>query len=59
MTELINHKHPLVKLAGLTEQPVFESFWTEFFLSRTERPATSTPGLGFEVRCSGWTKQNQ
>ena len=41
LVELINHKHPLVKLAELIDWSVFETRWTKFFSSRTGRPATS------------------
>ena len=41
LTELINLKHPLVKLAELIDWSVFESCWTALFPSRTGRPASS------------------
>ena len=41
LAELINLKHPLVKLAGLIDWSVFETRWAEFFPSRTGRPASS------------------
>ena len=34
LAELINLKHPLVKLAGLIDWSVFESRWAEFFPSK-------------------------
>ncbi len=34
LTELINLKHPLVKLAELIDWSVFETRWAEFFPSR-------------------------
>lgn len=39
--ELINLKHPLVKLSELIDWPVFETHWAAFFPSRTGRPANS------------------
>ncbi|MGV8713151.1 MAG: IS5 family transposase [Nitrosomonas sp.] len=41
LVELINHKHPLVKLAEWIDWSMFETRWAEFFPSRTGRPATS------------------
>ena len=41
LAELINLKHPLVKLAELIDWSVFETRWAEFFPSRTGRPASS------------------
>ena len=41
LTELINLKHPLVKLAELIDWSVFETRWAEFFPSRTGRPASA------------------
>ncbi len=41
LSELINLQHPLVKLAELIDWSVFETRWTEFFPSRTGRPASS------------------
>lgn len=41
LSELINLKHPLVKLAELIDWSVFETRWGEFFPSRTGRPASS------------------
>lgn len=41
LSELINLKHPLVKLAELIDWSVFEARWAEFFPSRTGRPASS------------------
>ena len=41
LAELINLKHPLVKLAALIDWSVFETRWAEFFPSRTGRPASS------------------
>ena len=40
LVELINLKHPLVKLAELIDWSVFETRWTEFFPSHTGRPAS-------------------
>ena len=40
LAELINLKHPLVKLAELIDWSVFETRWAEFFPSRTGRPAS-------------------
>lgn len=39
LTELINLKHPLVRLAELIDWSVFETRWSEYFPSRTGRPA--------------------
>ena len=41
LAELINLKHPLVKLAELIDWSVFETRWAAFFPSRTGRPASS------------------
>lgn len=41
LAELINIKHPLVKLAELIDWSVFETRWAEYFPSRTRRPASS------------------
>lgn len=41
LTDLINLKHPLVKLGELIDWSVFETRWATFFLSRTGRPASS------------------
>ena len=41
LADLINLKHPLVKLAELIDWSVFERRWAEFFPSRTGRPASS------------------
>lgn len=41
LAELINLKHPLVKLGELIDWSVFETRWAEFFPSRTGRPASS------------------
>jgi IS5 family transposase len=41
LAELINLKHPLVKLAELIDWSVFETRWAVFFPSRTGRPASS------------------
>ena len=41
LAELINLKHPLVKLAELIDWSVFETHWAAFFPSRTGRPASS------------------
>lgn len=41
LAELINLKHPLVKLAELIDWSVFETRWAAFFSSRTGRPASS------------------
>ena len=41
LLELINHKHPLVKLAELIDWRVFKTRWAEFFLWSTGRPSTS------------------
>src|SRR5574343_2113060 len=41
LAELINLKHPLVKLAELIDWSVFETRWAELFPSRTGRPASS------------------
>ena len=41
LTELINLKHPLVKLAELIDWSVFETRWAEFFPSKTGRPASA------------------
>ena len=41
LADLINLKHPLVKLAELIDWSFFETRWAEFFPSRTGRPASS------------------
>ncbi len=41
LTDLINLKHPLVKLGELIDWSVFETRWAAFFPSRTGRPASS------------------
>ena len=41
LAELINLKHPLVKLAELIDWSVFETRWAALFPSRTGRPASS------------------
>lgn len=41
LAELINLKHPLVKLAELIDWSVFETRWAEYFPSHTGRPASS------------------
>lgn len=41
LVDLINLKHPLVKLAELIDWSVFETRWAELFPSRTGRPASS------------------
>ena len=41
LAELINLKHPLVKLAELIDWSVFEIRWADLFPSRTGRPASS------------------
>lgn len=41
LIELINVKHPLVKLAELIDWSIFETRWSAFFPSKTGRPATS------------------
>ena len=40
LVELINLKHPLVKLADLIDWSIFETRWSAFFPSKTGRPAT-------------------
>jgi IS5 family transposase len=40
LVDLINLKHPLVKLADLIDWPIFETRWSAFFPSKTGRPAT-------------------
>ena len=40
LVELINEKHPLVRLAELIEWSIFETRWSAFFPSKTGRPAT-------------------
>lgn len=42
LTELINRKHPLVKLADLIDWSLFDARWSAFFPSKTGRPATAT-----------------
>ncbi|WP_338844876.1 IS5 family transposase [Massilia sp. W12] len=42
LDELVNPKHPLVKLADLMDWSVFEREWTTHFPSSRGRPATST-----------------
>jgi transposase, IS5 family len=42
LVELINLKHPLVKLAELIDWSVFETRWATLFTSRTGRPASSS-----------------
>ena len=41
LAEMINLKHPLVRLGELIDWSVFETRWSEFFPSRTGRPACS------------------
>lgn len=41
LVELINEKHPLVRLAELIDWSIFETRWSAFFPSKTGRPATS------------------
>ena len=40
LVDLINLKHPLVKLADLIDWSIFETRWSAFFPSKTGRPAT-------------------
>ena len=40
LVELINEKHPLVRLAELIDWSIFETRWSTFFPSKTGRPAT-------------------
>jgi len=40
LLELINEKHPLVRLAELIDWSIFETRWSAFFPSKTGRPAT-------------------
>ena len=40
LVELINEKHPLVRLAELIDWSNFETRWSAFFPSKTGRPAT-------------------
>ena len=40
LIELINVKHPLVRLAELIDWSIFETRWSAFFPSKTGRPAT-------------------
>lgn len=40
LVDLINEKHPLVKLAELIDWSIFETRWSAFFPSKTGRPAT-------------------
>ncbi len=40
LLELINEKHPLVRLAELIDWSIFETRWSTFFPSKTGRPAT-------------------
>lgn len=46
LVELINLKHPLVKLVELIDWSIFETRWVEFFPSRTGRPASSPRLIG-------------
>ena len=41
LTELINLNHQLVKLAELIDWSIFETRWSDFFPSKTGRPASS------------------
>jgi IS5 family transposase len=41
LAELINLKHPLVKLVELIDGSIFETRWAGFFPSHTGRPASS------------------
>ena len=41
LIELINERHPLVRLAELIDWSLFETRWSAFFTSKTGRPATS------------------
>ena len=40
LVDLINEKHPLVRLAELIDWSIFETRWSAFFPSKTGRPAT-------------------
>ena len=40
LVDLINERHPLVKLAELIDWSIFETHWSVFFPSKTGRPAT-------------------
>lgn len=40
LRELINEKHPLVRLEELIDWSIFETRWSAFFPSKTGRPAT-------------------
>ena len=40
LLELINEKHPLVRLSELIDWSIFETRWSVFFSSKTGRPAT-------------------
>ena len=40
LLELINEKHPLVRLSELIDWSIFETRWSAFFPSKTGRPAT-------------------
>ena len=40
LLELINEKHPLVRLVGLIDWSIFETRWSAFFPSKTGLPAT-------------------
>ena len=40
LVDLINEKHPLVRLAELIDWSIFETRWSTFFPSKTGRPAT-------------------
>ena len=40
LVELINEKHPLVRLAELIDWSIFKMRWSAFFPSKTGRPAT-------------------
>ena len=41
LAELINLRHPVLKLAGLIDWSVFETRWAEYFSSKIGRPASS------------------
>ena len=41
LDDLVNMKHPLIKLSSLIDWEVFEERWSALFKSKTGRPATS------------------
>jgi transposase, IS5 family len=55
LTDMIDMRHELVKLAGLIDWEFFGAEWAGFFPSHTGRPATS-PRL-VARRCTRWKNE--